>query len=83
MPEAGSKARLDGDGAGCHDISSVRAARRRGGVSLDIPSHRTLTTIRQLNGLMHIERSDSSYSIHQGRMYKRDLDLPLFGYCVR
>ena len=39
--EAGSTIRLNGGGAGCHDTLSVRAARRRGDISLDIPFHRT------------------------------------------
>src|SRR5262245_12533604 len=39
--EAGSQMHLDGVGAGCHDRFSVRVARRRGGIFLDSPFHRT------------------------------------------
>src|SRR5213593_3341899 len=57
--EAGSTDRLDGGGAGCHDSRSVRVARRRGGIFLDSPFHRTTPSATNRNGSIVFDVADS------------------------
>jgi len=57
--EAGSTDRLDGGGAGCHDSRSVRVARRRGGIFLDSPFHRTTPSATNRNGSIVFDVADT------------------------